>query len=488
MNPFVKKSVAKAAADPAPDADAAAAPHTPAGKCRPIPLGQQFAYSLSEVAANPIYTITLTFLTFFYTDVLGMNAAVVGAVILVSKVFDGISDLWAGNLIDHTHTKTGRARPWILRSALLLAVSYILLFAVPDCGTIGKVVYIFVSYNFAMTLAFTILTCAVNAMPVYMSGDSSSRASAYSLRMIVAGVVQMVFSLFCLNIVEAMGGGQRGWLLMSAIFAALSFVTLLIMYGCTRERVTEVEAGEAGENVPFKTAILAVLKNKYWFLVFGLILLIIFHQVATLTVGVYYAKYILFDENLAGSLVTYHHLGAGVGMLAMPFILRRKVVSKKKAVVVCGWCMLAGALVAVFNSSGVFLILSLALRGCGFGVVNSLYYGMLADSVDYGEWKNGIRAAAVTTSAGSVGQKVGSGVGAALLGFALSAAGYDGLAAVQTESAVGCIRFIFIIVPIVLYAALLVLMRFYDLDEQLPGIKRDLEQRAKQQGEGTADV
>ena len=234
---------------------------------RPIPFGQQLAYSLSEVAANPIYTITITFLTFFYTDVLGMNAAIVGAVILVSKVFDGISDLWAGNLIDHTRTKAGRARPWILRSALLLVLAYILLFAVPDCGSVGKIVYIFVSYNFAMTIAFTIMSCAINAMPVYMSNDSSRRASAYSLRMIVAGVVQMVFSLVCLDIVEAMGGGQRGWLLMSAIFAAISFVILLIVYLCTRERVTEEEAGEQEEKVPFKTAILAVLKNKYWFLV-----------------------------------------------------------------------------------------------------------------------------------------------------------------------------------------------------------------------------
>jgi len=448
----------------------------------PIPIRQQLVYSLSEVAANPIYTITLTFLTFFYTDVLGMNAAVVGTIILISKVFDGISDLWAGNLIDHTHTKAGRARPWILRSALLMVIAHILLFAVPNCGTVGKIIYIFVSYNFAMTIAFTIMSCAINAMPVYMSNDSASRASAYSLRMIVAGVVQMVISMFCLNIVDAFGGGQHGWLLMSAIFAFISFAMLLIVYLCTRERVTEIEKDE--EKVPFKTAILAVLKNKYWFLVFGLILIIIFHQVATLTVGVYYAKYILFDENLAGSLVTYHHLGAAVGMLSMPFILRRNVISKKTAVVICGWCMLAGALLAVFNSTGIFLIISLALRGCGFGVANSLYYGMLADAVDYGEWKTGIRAAAVTTSAGSVGQKVGSGVGTALLGFALSATGYDGLAATQTASAISCIRFIFIVVPIVLYVALLILMHFYDLDERLPIIKSELEQRAKNQRDG----
>ena len=102
---------------------------------------------------------------------------------------------------------------------------------------------------------------------------------------------------------------------------------------------------------------------------------------------------------------------------------------------------------------------------------------MLADSVDYGAWKTGIRAAAVTTSAGSVGQKLGSGLGTALMGFALSAAGYDGLAAVQTPAAVNCIRLIFIAVPFVLYGALLVLMHFYDLDEKLPAITKELAQR-----------
>ena len=152
---------------------------------QPIPMRQQIAYAVSEIAVNPIYTITLTFLTFFYTDVLGLNAALVGAIILVSKVFDGISDLWAGNLIDHTHTKAGSARPWILRSAVLLAISYVILFTVPAGGNICKAIYIFVSYNFAMTIAYTITSCAINAMPVYMSNDSSSRASAYSIRMIV---------------------------------------------------------------------------------------------------------------------------------------------------------------------------------------------------------------------------------------------------------------------------------------------------------------
>ena len=112
---------------------------------RPIPLKSQLAYAFNELASNPIYTISLSFLTFFYTDVLGMDAGLVGMIILISKIFDGITDLWAGNLIDHTHTKKGSARPWVLRSAILLAASYILLFTVPDAGVVGKAIYIFVT-------------------------------------------------------------------------------------------------------------------------------------------------------------------------------------------------------------------------------------------------------------------------------------------------------------------------------------------------------
>ncbi len=445
---------------------------------KPISLKQQFVYAFNELASNPIYTIALSFLTFFYTDILGINAGIVGVVILISKLFDGISDLWAGNLIDHTHTKNGSARPWILRTAIPMGLSYILLFTVPDIGHIGKIIYIFVTYNFAMTFSFTIMNCAINALPVYMSTDSVSRSSAYSIRMIFAGVIQLLVSMAVLPLVEALGAGQKGWIIMSAILGTIAFVVCLAVYFGTTEnnscQVTKEESEE--ENIAFKVAIKSVLKNKYWFIVLGMILVIVFHQVATLTVGVYYAKYILYDEKLAGSLILYHHLGGGVGMIAMPFILRKNI-SKKKAVLVATIIMIVGAIIAIIRADGAFLIASLALRGCGFGIVNSLYYGMLADTVEYGEWFTGIRATAVTTSAGSVGLKLGAGIGAGLLGLTLSFVGYDGLLATQNAQSIAAINIIFIIVPLILYIILLVLVISYGLDDKMPDIKKELEKR-----------
>ncbi len=450
---------------------------------RPIPVRKQLVYSLSELGSNPIYTITLSFLTFFYTDVMGINAGVVGIVILISRVFDGFSDIWAGNVIDHTHTKSGSARPWLLWTAFPLALSYVALFTVPDWSEAGKVIYIFVSYNFAMTLVFTFFNSSLNALPIYMTDDTKSRSSSYAIRLIVAGLVQAILSYVFMNVIDGMGGDQSAWIKFAAILGTISFAACLIAYAGTKEHVVPAES--SGGNVKLFKALKSTVHNKYWFMVLGIILILVLHQISTLTVGVYYAKYILHDETLAGNLVLYHHMGGAVGMLIMPFLLQ-KGFSKRTATLAGGFFMLTGSVLSMFNSEGAFLIVSLAMRGCGFGIVSSTYLGMLADTVDYGEWKNGVRNPAVTTCAGTFGQKLGSGLGTAVFGLALSAVGYDGLAETQPASAVSCIRFMFIVLPALLYAMLIVIAFIYRLDKEYPAIMKDLEARhaAAAPGEG----
>jgi GPH family glycoside/pentoside/hexuronide:cation symporter len=441
---------------------------------KPIPVRKQLIYSLSELGSNPIYTITLSFLTFFYTDVMGINAGVVGIVILVSRMFDGLSDIWAGNVIDHTHVKSGSARPWLLWTAFPLALSYVALFAVPNWSEVGKVIYIFVSYNFAMTLVFTFFNSSINALPIYMTDDTKSRSSSYAIRLIVAGLVQAVLSFVFMNVIDAMGGNQTAWIQFAAILGTISFAACLITYAGTKEHIAPVR--QTNSDVKLLEALKSTIHNKYWFMVLGIILILVLHQISTLTVGVYYAKYILHDETLAGNLVLYHHMGGAVGMLIMPFLLQ-KGFSKRNATLAGGFFMLAGSLLSIYSSEGAFLIISLALRGCGFGIVSSAYLGMLADTVDYGEWKNGVRNPAVTTCAGTFGQKLGSGLGTALFGLALSAVGYDGLAASQPESAISCIRFMFTVLPALLYTALIVLALLYKLDKEYPFILKELEAR-----------
>ena len=131
---------------------------------RIISLGEKISYGITEIACNPMYTIFCSFLVFFYTDVIGVNAASVGTIILISRIFDGFSDIIAGNIVEHTHARSGSARPWILRIAIPLGISYVAMFTVPDCGEWGKLIYIFVSYNVIQSVVYTMANAAMSAL------------------------------------------------------------------------------------------------------------------------------------------------------------------------------------------------------------------------------------------------------------------------------------------------------------------------------------
>ena len=165
-------------------------------------------------------------------------------------------------------------------------------------------------------------------------------------------------------------------------------------------------------------------------------------------------------------------------MLLVPIALD-KGASKRTLAILSGVSMLLGSLISLVYASGVPFIISMGLRGIGFGAFSSVIYGMLADTVEYGEWKTGVRTQAINVTANGVGQKIGSGLGTAAFGGLLTMCGYNGMAEVQTASAVSCIRIIFIIAPIAIYLILIVLAWLFKLDKQFPQIQKELEERKR---------
>ncbi|MDR1899058.1 MAG: glycoside-pentoside-hexuronide (GPH):cation symporter [Treponema sp.] len=440
----------------------------------PMSLREQIIYALSEFAGNPLYTVVASFLTFFYTDVIGVNPGSVGLVILLSKFLDGISDVAMGNIIDHTHTKAGNTRPWFLRAAFPLVVAFIALFTVPNVPEIGKLVYIFVTYNFSLTVVYTVVACTLVALPTYATADSKSRSTAHAIRLFLAGTIQMFLAFFFLRIIEALGGDQTAWIKFAAILGIIGFAACFVVYFGTKERVILVH--KKGEKLPLTKALWSLLKNKYWLIIVGIVFLYILHQVTTLTIGIYYAKYILGDQNMTGNLILYHHIPAIATCFIIPFIIQIGI-PKGKIAMGATLLMLLGAVMLVFSNESIVLIVSLGLRGIGFGAINGVYVGMCADTITYGEWKTGVKALAINTSAVTVSQKVGAGVGTALFGGMLAMAGYNGLAEVQSPSALTAIRICFVYVPIALYILQAVLLLAYKLDKEYPAILKELEQR-----------
>lgn len=444
----------------------------------PGTMRNTIAYALSEVACNPIYTIMMSLLVYFYTDIVGLNAGIVGTIILISKILDGISDIIAGNIIDHTHTKSGTVRPWYLRLAIPMAFSYIILFTVPNWSTGGKIAYVFISYNLVSTVIYTLMNAAMATFPVFLTQNRASRSIMTTVRLFVACSAQIIIMMFGLQFVEMLGGGQSGWIKFAAILGGIAAIVLIGIYLSTKEQ----SAGDDDvpqENIPFVTAIKALLHNKYWFILLISYFIGVIVQVCTLTVGVYYAKYVLQDINMQSNLTLYFLVPNLFAMLFLPTCYK-KGVSKKKLCILGAIFLLVGTAVGVVFPAGVGFIIGLALRGIGYALNCCCLNAMIIEAIVYGEWKTGYNIPAVTMTATCVGQKLGSGIGTALLGLVLGWFGYNGLAETQPPMAISAINVAYMIVPAVLAVVWIILYKFYKLDEEYPKYVKELEERHAQ--------
>ena len=434
-------------------------------------------FAMSEFATNPMATILMALLMYFYTDVIGISPAVVGTILLVSRCMDGISDLVAGNIVDHTKSKAGVCRPWYLRMAIPFALAFIILFTVPNWGPAGKAAYIFISYNLASTVAYTLVNAAMAAYPTFLTKNRASRSIMSTMRLFVACATQIVLMMFALRWVQALGGDQAAWIKFAAILGAIAAAVMVFIYANTRELADGSD--EVRETVSFLTGVKALLKNKYWFMLIFTFFLGVIVQVCTLTDGVYYAKYVLNDLNMQANLTLYFLVPNLLPMLVLPTLFK-KGFSKRNLCIFGAVLLLIGTGIGVAFPAGSGFIVGLALRGIGYGLNACCQAAMVFEMAVYGEWRTGINIPAMTQTATAAAQKLGSGIGAALLGFVMSAAGYDGMAEVQPAATVHAINVIYMIVPAVVALIWIVCFYFYKLDKDYPRYVEEIEARKAQ--------
>ena len=293
-----------------------------------------------------------------------------------------------------------------------------------------------------------------------------------TMRMFVACGTQIVLMTFGLRWVEALGGGKAGWIKFATILGIFAAAVMLFIYFNTEELPREEDQKET---VPFLTGIKAILKNQYWFVLVFTFFLGVIMQVCTLTDGVYYAKYVLNDLNMQANLTMYFLLPNLLPMIFLPSLFK-KGFSKKRLCIIGAVLFLIGTILGIAVPGAGFAI-GLAIRGVGYGLNACCQTAMVFEAAVYGEWKTGVSVPGMTQTATAAAQKLGSGIGAALFGFVMSAAGYDGLAAVQTPSAVNTIYIVYMIVPAILAVIWIVCFYFYKLDDEYPRYVKELDER-----------
>lgn len=167
-----------------------------------VPLSEKLSYCFGDPALTLMYTMTTTLLIYFYTNVVGISSGSVGMIMLLSRVFDGFSDVLMGTIIDRTHSKYGKARIWILRLAIPYALAAILLFTMPNVGDMGKIIYAFVTYNIMNTVVYTAISQPFHALGSLMSRDRKERDTICNIRMVLSITASMVITAFTLPIIN----------------------------------------------------------------------------------------------------------------------------------------------------------------------------------------------------------------------------------------------------------------------------------------------
>lgn len=202
-----------------------------------ISLKEKIAYSFGDTACNIVYGLT-SILTFFYTDYVGVPIGIVGLIILISRVFDGGSDLIMGLLTDRTKSKYGKARPWILWMCVPYAISGVLLFTIPPNATVMvKAVYIFVTYNLMQTICYTAINLPYSSLAALMTRNQQERGTINALRMGISPFGRMLTTSATLPLVKLMGNTQQAWIIASVFYGVLALVLLLICFFATKECV-----------------------------------------------------------------------------------------------------------------------------------------------------------------------------------------------------------------------------------------------------------
>ena len=442
--------------------------------------GDYFADSLGQFALNAISGL-IGQLAYFYTDKVGMAAGAVATVFFICKIVDAFTDVIMGNIVDHTKPGKEKYRPWLLRMMLPAAIIIIALFTVPaGFSNIGKLIYMFVTNILLSAIIYTAICIPYASLQVVRTNSQQERSVMGTWRAAAGYVSGMVIAIEIIPITNALGGMQDAWIKFGIGFALVVVLALLICYLNAKETAssTEVMTAETDdeEPIPFKEALSNLFGNKYWVIVLVLGFLASISYGIGGASGTYYCKWIYGDDNLTGVL-------GGIGMIPtlLGFILIGPMTKKlgvTKSLKVSFFIGMVSTALRILNPTN---FIYNTIMNCFASFANipmmCLLGVMIAMAIDYNEYKYGKRMVATSQSAYGFGGKIGSGIGASVIGWCLAVASYDGFADSLTEGVRYAIYTFSIYIPLLLFVIMFILTLKFDLEEKLPEYRKEIESR-----------
>lgn len=442
-----------------------------------VAFKEKLAYGLGDGATAFAAVTVASFSMYYFTDYIGVSATILGLVLFFSRFFDSVTNLLMGHFVDKTNTKHGKARPWVLWTIIPFALTLVLSFTIPTgWSDIPTMVYITIIVNLYF-LAYTASNIPYGTLGSLISRDQTVRSDLNIYRMISYFVMSIVIGAITIPLVEFFGGKTISWTYVMVIYGIVMSLIFFNTFQNTKERIQPATEEKSSEDLSLGKSLRFVVTNKYWVILFFIILSAWSLLFMLNNVNVYYAEYILSNANYVGLLNTFFTGGLLIGFLALAFLIR--IFGRRKLIAIGLVILTLSSLLMLFDTTSLILISAGSIiRGLGFAPIMGTAYAMLADVIDYGEWKNGFRNEGLTFAGGTFATTVGTGLASGGVAMFLGASGYISKAgAIQPDTVYRSITFLFVIAPAILGVIVLILLYFYDLDNIYPDIIKDIEAR-----------
>jgi glucuronide carrier protein len=428
---------------------------------RAIQRGQYLGYAAGEVANNLTFQMVSAFVLIYYTDVAGISAAAAGTLLLVARVWGGFTDLFAGRRVDATSTRWGKFRPYLLFGPVPLLALLVAIFSIPgSLSDTGKLAWAFVTYAL-FSLAYSFVNIPYGSLAAAMTQEPDERARLSSSRAVSASITILLIAAAVAPQIEGSDDLQRSLTITTAIFAAIGLALYLWCFATSRESVQR-EADRVG----VRETVGMIRHNRPLVLLCASSLLFLTGMFSISTVAVYYARNVLGSADLYIVMTVVQTILMVAAAALVPKMAG--ALGKKRTYILAG-VVAAVSSVAFALAPGSIPAIGIAcygVLGLGLGAINTLIFALQADTVEYGEWRSGVRAEGASYSVLSFMRKAGQGIGGAAAAYTIGLGGYVSGSAVQSDAAVNAIRVAAGIVPAVAVAGATAVMLAYPLTEQ----------------------
>ena len=426
-----------------------------------MPWRAKLAFGAGDFGFNLYYTGLSLFLLYYYTDVLGIRPAVAGLIFALPLFWDAATDPIMGGIASRTRTRFGSYRPYLLLGSVPLALSFVAMFAAPLLAP-GAVVLAAATAHVVFRTCYTVVSIPYGALSARITSDSAERGDLAGVRMIFATLGGLFTVFATLPLAGRLGAGPaEGFALVACLYGALATVILLTTFALVREP----PAAEPAAPPTWRDVRRALTGNRaLWILVAA----IVFGATSGAIFGkslIYYVQYVAgLDLSVTAALVA---LTAATSLSVPLWMIVSRRVAKRTA-----W--LSGAAITLTmqavlfaappQTPGAFIALLVAL-GLGNGAFYVTFWSMLPDTVEYGEWRSGVREEGLVFGLNQFALKAASGVGIGLLGFLLDAVGYQA-GEVQSAGTAAGLKAITTVLPFALTLAAAVTIAFYPIDRR----------------------